>query len=124
MVVLVDYGSASSAEIVAAALRDDGRARVVGDTTYGTGTVLNVFPLSDGSAIRLGVQRWRTPDDEDVFQTGLVPDIEVALPADGVPLIPGELDGMTRKQLGASDDTQLRRAVRLLEAGPGATPAS
>lgn len=122
MVVLVDYGSASSAEIVAASLRDNGRARVIGETTYGTGTVLNVFPLSDGSAIRLGVQRWRTPNDEDVFQAGLVPDIEVGLPVDGVPLIPGELDGMTRKQLNGSEDTQLRRAVRVLEAGPEATP--
>ena len=124
MAVLVDYGSASSAEIVAAALRDNGRATVIGDTTYGTGTVLNVFPLSDGSAIRLGVQRWRTPDDEDVFQAGLVPDVELSLPVDGVPLIPGELEGMTRKQLTGSDDTQLRRAIRMLEARQAPTAGS
>jgi carboxyl-terminal processing protease len=119
MVVLVDYGSASSAEIVAAALRDNDRARVVGQTTYGTGTVLNVFPLDDGSAIRLGVQRWLTPEGEDVFEEGLVPDISIALPADGVPLEPSELEDLGRREFRAGDDTQLRRAVRLLEADRG-----
>lgn len=119
MVVLVDYGSASSSEIVAAALRDNERARVVGQTTYGTGTVLNVFPLNDGSAIRLGVQRWMTPDGEDVFEAGLVPDISIALPADGVPLEPSELEDLGRREFRAGEDTQLRRAVRLLEADRG-----
>lgn len=119
MVVLVDYGSASSAEIVAAALRDNGRARVIGQTTYGTGTVLNVFPLSDGSAIRLGVQKWLTPEGEDVFETGLAPDISIALPIDGVPLEPSELEDLTRRDFATGDDTQLRRAVKLLEADRG-----
>jgi carboxyl-terminal processing protease len=119
MVVLVDYGSASSAEIVAAALRDNGRARVVGQTTYGTGTVLNVFPLDDGSAIRLGVQRWLTPDGDDVFEAGLQPDVSIALPEDGVPLEPSELEDLGRREFRAGDDTQLRRAVRLLEADRG-----
>ncbi len=116
MVVLVDYGSASSAEIVAAALRDNDRARVVGETTYGTGTVLNVFPLSDGSAIRLGVQHWRTPDDQDVFQTGVEPDIRVALPVDGVTVEPSELEDMTAGEFARAGDRQLRRAIRMLTA--------
>jgi carboxyl-terminal processing protease len=119
MVVLVDHGSASSAEIVAAALRDNGRARVVGQTTYGTGTVLNIFPLDDGSAIRLGVQRWLTPDGDDVFEAGLQPDVSIALPEDGVPLEPSELEDLGRREFRAGDDTQLRRAVRLLEADRG-----
>lgn len=119
MVVLVDYGSASSAEIVAAALRDNGRARVVGQTTYGTGTVLNIFPLDDGSAIRLGVQRWLTPDGDDVFEAGLEPDITIALPEDGVPLEPSELEDLGRRAFRQTDDLQLRRAVRLLEADRG-----
>jgi len=115
MAVLVDYGSASSSEIVAAALQDAGRATVVGETTYGTGTVLNIFPLSDGSAIRLGVQQWRTPDGESVFQNGLVPDVEIGLPVDGVALEPSEVEDLTRVGLRDSGDTQLRRAVRLLQ---------
>jgi len=116
MAVLVDYGSASSSEIVAAALQDAGRATIVGETTYGTGTVLNIFPLSDGSAIRLGVQQWRTPDGESVFQDGLVPDVEIGLPEDGVALDPSEIGDLTRLGLRESGDTQLRRAVRLLQA--------
>ncbi len=116
MAVLVDYGSASSSEIVAAALQDAGRATVVGETTYGTGTVLNIFPLSDGSAIRLGVQQWRTPDGESVFQNGLVPDVEVGLPVDGVALEPSEIEDLTRAAFSEVRDTQLRRAVRLLQA--------
>jgi len=116
MAVLVDYGSASSSEIVAAALQDAGRATIVGDTTYGTGTVLNIFPLSDGSAIRLGVQQWRTPDGESVFQDGLVPDVEIGLPVDGVALEPSDIEDLTRLGLRESGDTQLRRAVRLLQA--------
>lgn len=117
MVVLVDYGSASSSEIVAAALRESGRATVVGETTYGTGTVLNLFPLSDGSAIRLGVQQWLTPGGDSVFEAGLEPDVTVALPVDGIALVPGDLRDLTRRGFAASGDTQLRRAVRLLSAG-------
>jgi len=117
MVVLVDYGSASSAEIVTAALQDAGRATVVGQTTYGTGTVLNVFDLSDGSAIRLGVEHWLTPDGKGVFDTGIAPDVSVALPADGVALEPAELRDLTKRDFATSRDTQLRRAVRLLTDG-------
>jgi carboxyl-terminal processing protease len=112
MTVLVDYGSASSAEIVAAALQDNDRARVIGQRTFGTGTVLNVFPLSDGSAIRLGVIEWLTPDGAGIFETGIAPDIEVALPADGAPIEPNELGDLTRREFRRSGDTQLRRAVR------------
>jgi carboxyl-terminal processing protease len=119
MAVLVDYGSASSAEIVAAALHDAGRAQVVGEQTFGTGTVLNVFPLSDGSAIRLGVQRWLTPDGEGIYESGIAPDIEVELPVDGAPLVPSELEDQTRREFSTSTDTQLRRAVRLVGAARG-----
>lgn len=121
LVVLADYGSASSAEILAAALRDNHRARIVGQPTFGTGTVLNIYPLSDGSAIRLGVIEWLTPDGQGLFDTGVAPDVSVELPADGTPLGPGELADLTRKQFRQSTDTQLRRAVRLLTQ-PSAPP--
>ncbi len=122
LVVLADYGSASSAEIVAAALQDNGRAQVVGQRTFGTGTVLNVFPLSDGSAIRLGVIEWLTPDGKGIFDTGITPDIEVALPADGTPTEPSELENQTRKEFRKGTDTQLQRAVESLTA-PANAPA-
>ncbi|MFN8624090.1 MAG: S41 family peptidase [Chloroflexota bacterium] len=120
MAVLVDYGSASSAEIVAAALQENGRARVVGEPTYGTDTILMNYDLRDGSAIRLGVERWNTPDGHDVFDTGITPDVTVALPADGSILEPPAFKDLTRKQFNASTDTQLRRAVRMLSEGSGA----
>lgn len=115
IVVLVDYGSASAAEILAAALRDNGRARLVGEQTYGTGTVLNTFMLSDGSAIRLAVLEWLTPAGEHVFRVGLAPDEEVLLPAGGFALDPGDLVGMTASDLDRSQDLQLRHAVEMLD---------
>ena len=114
LVVLTDYGSASSSEIVAAALRDNGRAQVIGQKTFGTGTVLNLFPLSDGSAIMLGVIEWLTPKGETIFDVGITPDIEVKLPADGVPTEPDLLKSQTRKEFKQSLDTQLRQAVKTL----------
>ena len=114
LVLLTDYGSASAAEIVAAALQDNGRAQVVGQRTFGTGTVLNLFPLSDGSAIMLGVIEWLTPKGDGIFDVGITPDVEVDLPADGVPTEPSDLATQTRKEFRQGGDTQLQRAVKLL----------
>lgn len=114
LVVLVDGGSASSSEIVAGALQDAGRAQVLGTRTFGTGTVLNFFPLSDGSAIRLGVIEWLTPDGAAIFETGIGPDVEVALPRDGTMLSPVDLDRLDRRGFRTSTDAPLRRAVRIL----------
>ena len=61
MVALINGGTASGAEIVAGALRDANRATLVGETTFGTGTVLEQFPLPGGSAMLLAVQEWLTP---------------------------------------------------------------
>jgi carboxyl-terminal processing protease len=122
LVVLVDEGSASAAEIVAAALHDAGRARLVGERTFGTGTVLNFFGLSDGSAIRLGVLRWLTPTGRSAFETGVAPDITVELPETGVMLYPEALDDLSPRAFRRSADTQLRRAVRLLTTDPTGTP--
>ena len=61
LAVLINEGSASSAEIVAGALQDQQRARLIGATTFGTGTVLSQYPLADGSAIYLGTAAWLTP---------------------------------------------------------------
>jgi carboxyl-terminal processing protease len=116
LVVLVDYGTASSGEILAAALADNGRATLVGEQTFGTGTILNTLPLSDGSAIRLGVREWLTPSGELVFRTGVTPDELVALPLGTARLGPAELLGLSATDFERADDVQLRRAVRLAEA--------
>jgi carboxyl-terminal processing protease len=114
LVVLVDYGSASAAEIVAAALRDAGRGRLIGEQTYGTGTVLNTFGLPDGSAIRLGVLEWLTPSGEHIFRVGVAPDEVVERRPGAAPLEPGDLVGMTALDLRVSGDEQLLRALEVI----------
>lgn len=116
VVALVDYGTASSAEILAAALRDNERAKVVGEQTFGTGTILNTLVLSDGSALRLGVREWLTPAGEGVFRVGLTPDEEVVMPLGATRLSPVDLLALTPVDFENSDDVPLRHAVRLAEA--------
>ncbi|NHC45295.1 S41 family peptidase [Motilibacter aurantiacus] len=78
LVVLVDAGTASAAEVVAAALQDRGRAVVVGARTYGKGSVQEGTELPDGSALELTVGHYRTPSGRDIDGTGVAPDIAVA----------------------------------------------
>jgi carboxyl-terminal processing protease len=114
LVVLVNQGSASAAEIVAGALQDQKRAPLVGDTTFGTGTVLQEFSLSDGSALLLAVGEWLTPNGTSFWHKGLVPQYVVPLPTDTSPLIPANAASLTPKELWASEDRQLLTALRLL----------
>jgi carboxyl-terminal processing protease len=81
MAVLVDGGTASAAEIVAGALRDNGRATLIGEPTYGKGTVQVIQGLSDGSALRLTVARWLTPKGDPIQGIGLVPEVPVVAAA-------------------------------------------
>jgi carboxyl-terminal processing protease len=76
--VLVDRGSASAAEIVAGALRDRGRAVLVGEQTFGKGTVQNLHQLADKSTVRVTMARWLTPNEQPLQGVGLTPDISVA----------------------------------------------
>jgi carboxyl-terminal processing protease len=115
LVVLVDYGTASAAEIVAAALRDNDRARIIGEPTFGTGTILNTFTLTDGSALRIGVLEWLTPDGDLVFRVGLTPDEHVELEEGAAALEPSDLLGMSASDVGASGDRPLRRALDILD---------
>jgi carboxyl-terminal processing protease len=117
VVALVDYGTASSGEILAAGLRDNGRATIVGEQTFGTGTILNTLRLSDGSALRLGVREWLAPDGEGVFRVGVAPDEEIAMPLGGTRLSPPDLLTLTPIDFENSEDVPLRHAVRLAEAG-------
>jgi len=113
LVVLVNDGSASSSEILAGALRDNDRATVIGETTFGTGTVLSEFVLRDGSSILLGVAEWLTPDGDFIRETGIEPDVEVRLEKGTEPLTPGEVRDLSREEIFARD-AQLRRAVKTL----------
>jgi carboxyl-terminal processing protease len=119
LVVLIDQGTASAAEIVAGALQDAGRATVVGETTFGTGTVLQEFPLSDGSVLLLAVQEWLTPNGRVIWHQGLEPDVAVTLPSDAEPLIPRTERDLTAEQLRGSSDAQLLRALDLLTGASG-----
>lgn len=119
LVVLVNQGTASAAEIVSGALQDAGRARLVGETTFGTGTVLNQFSLSDGSALLLATEQWLTPNGRLIWHQGITPDEVVALPTGAALLLPEAESGMTPEQLASTGDTQLLRALELLTgAGP------
>ena len=110
LAVLVNEGSASSSEILAGALRDNDRATVIGETTFGTGTVLSEFTLRDGSAILLGVAEWLTPDGDFIRETGIVPDVKVALDEDTEPLTPSEVSDLSREEI-QKRDAQLGRAL-------------
>jgi carboxyl-terminal processing protease len=114
LVVLVDKGSSSSAEIMAGALRDNGRAEVVGETTFGTGTVLDEYPLSDGSAMLLAVAEWLTPNGDSIRGSGIEPDVEVELGEDQEPRTPDETKDLTREEIFA-EDAQLERAFEMLQ---------
>ena len=116
LVVLVNGGTASAAEIVAGAIRDAHRATLIGTTTIGTGTVLRTFGLSDGSALLLAVEEWLTPSGQVIWHKGIVPDLVVGLPADSSPLLPEQERDMTAAELRASSDAQLLRALGVLGA--------
>lgn len=118
LVVLVDHGSASSAEIVAGALQDAKRARLVGVKTFGTGTVLNTFTLSDGSAVRLGVERWLTPTGRRIFGEGVAPDDPVELSPDTFPLEPDQLKALAPEAVAGSGDAQLLKGLEILGQRP------
>ncbi len=77
LVVLVNNGSASASEIVAGALRDNGRAVLVGSHTFGKGSVQTVMPLSNGRAIKLTTSRYFTPSGNSIHEVGIKPDVEV-----------------------------------------------
>ncbi|MCA9977027.1 MAG: hypothetical protein KC413_14800, partial [Anaerolineales bacterium] len=100
MVVLVNQASASAAEIVAGALRDNGRAILIGETTFGKGSVQQVHTLSNGAELRVTIARWYTPANVSISQEGITPDIEVEAPADIV--------------FGSDNDAPLQRAVDYL----------
>ncbi len=117
VVVLINQGSASASEIVSGALQDHERATLVGETTFGTGTVLNEFPLSDGSAILLATEQWLTPDGRVIWREGIVPDETVELTGPVGLVVPTTARNLSAEELAATEDGQLRRAMEMLGGG-------
>ena len=101
LVVLIDKGSASASEIVTGALQDRKRATIVGETSFGKGTVQQWIQLQNGSALKLTIAKWLTPDKRWIHHVGIVPDVPVATPADA----------------GPNNDPVLDKAVELLTTG-------
>jgi carboxyl-terminal processing protease len=114
MVALINGGTSSAAEIVTGALQDHERAITVGLTTFGAGTVLNEFTLSDGSVLLLAVEEWLTPDGRVIWQEGLPPEVRVSLPEGAEPMVRPGQEGITEEALRATEDEQLLRGLELL----------
>lgn len=98
LVVLVNEYSASASEILTGALKDNGRAKIVGTKTYGKGVIQNVIPLKDGSVLKLTVNEYFTPNETKINKVGLEPDIEIE-------------DDQDTKDV----DEQLEKAIELLK---------
>jgi carboxyl-terminal processing protease len=107
-VVLVNGGSASASEIVAGALQDHHRARIVGERTYGKGSVQTVMPLGEGSAIKLTTSRYLTPSGRSLNGSGIDPDV-VVHNADPQQQYRGRAGPVAMR-----DDQQLLEALRLI----------
>ena len=83
IVVLINYGSASASEIVAGALKDHKRAIIIGENSYGKGSVQSIIPLKNKGAIRLTVSKYYLPSGKSISDVGVSPDIEVVEGSDG-----------------------------------------
>ena len=81
LVVVIDKGSASASEILAAAVTESGNVTLVGEKSFGKGTVQQAQDFPDGSNIKFTTEKWLTPDGNWIHKKGITPDIEVALPA-------------------------------------------
>ena len=104
IVVLTNENTASASEILAAALKENGKATIVGETTYGKGLIQELITLSDGSGIKITVEEYYTPNRNKINEVGVVPDVEVSLP-DTVENI---------YNVEEKDDTQLEEAIKIL----------
>jgi len=82
LVILIDGGSASASEIVAGALSEHGRAVLIGEKTFGKGSVQELVSLPDGSAVKITIAKWLTPEDHSISENGLKPAIEVDMTAE------------------------------------------
>ena len=120
LAILINGGSASGAEIVAGALKDLNRAILVGETTFGKGSVQSVIQLPDGSALRLTTAKYYTPSKQVIHEHGVSPNIRATLTdRSGAPAAAQRredaLGDLEKKELAGFHDTQLERAVDALK---------
>ena len=111
LVVLIDRSSASAAEIVAASLRDNDRAEVIGVQTFGTATVVTSFDLDDGSIAAIGTALWKSPSGEFARDAGIEPTIFVEMPPGVDPLEFESGSTLTQEAIAAHQDLQLEAAI-------------
>lgn len=123
MVILINLGSASASEIVAGCLQDHKRAVLVGETSFGKGSVQSVLPLQDGSALRLTTAKYYTPSHKVIHENGVTPDVLVTMTDEQERDIvlqrsPGgveSVEGKDRERIRNANDPQLDRATDLLK---------
>ena len=101
LIILINYGSASASEIVAGALKDHKRAIILGENSYGKGSVQSIIPLKNRGAIRLTIAKYYLPSGKSISEVGVTPDIEVA-------------EGSDDFKFNSETDNQLNFAIKLL----------
>ena len=115
LVVLINKGSASASEILASSLRENNRAILLGETTFGKGSVQTILPLSDGSAMRLTTSKYYTPSGESIHEKGVEPDIKVGKEMVGEPK-KDVFKNLDKKQdFDYKNDYQILRALDLIK---------
>ena len=120
LAVLINFGSASGSELAAGALKDTNRAIIVGETSFGKGSVQSVVPMPDGSAIRLTTAKYYTPGHQVIHEHGIIPTIRATMtPEQERQLMLSRREDLTeeqrKKDLANFHDTQLDRAVDALK---------
>ena len=105
IIILTNENTASASEILAGALKDLGKAKTVGTTTYGKGVIQQILKLSDGSGLKVTIEEYQTPNRSKIHKIGIAPDEEVKL-----------LDSVTNVlNVTESEDTQLQKAIEMLK---------